>query len=188
MPINGKRLLYHGTTQYHKTIKLDQNRPFSDYGQGYYLTSNLNQAFSWAQKQNDEKAWVFEYSVLDEIDDKLLQLQLLEYNIDWLDVILHYRTNEPLPNKPKWKDLDQYDIIYDRMADGRISKLITSYTQKRIDKEKLLNKIQGTGGGRKTWRLTDQYCFKTPKALCLLHRTKEIWIYKGDYKEVACDE
>lgn len=165
MAINGKSILYHGTAKYHKTIDLSYGRPFTDFGSGYYLTSSLSQASKWAIGRGSKNSWVFEYNVSDATSN-LLQLPLLECNMDWLDVILYYRIGRPLPRKERWACINKYDIIFDQMADGKITKLVQHFSSRKITKSALLQQAKG-------WKGQDQYCFKTQNAIKLLHRTVE---------------
>lgn len=165
MAINGRSILFHGTYAYHKQIDLKHSRSFTDFGRGYYLTSSFIQASKWAIGRGGKDPWVFEYDVSD-VPDELLQLPLLACNMDWVDVILYYRIGLPLPCKPGWTSIDKYDIIFDQMADGRIAKLVERFSLGEISKEVLLQQAHG-------WRGQDQYCFKTPDALKILHRTVE---------------
>lgn len=165
MAINGKSVLFHGTAVYHKKINLARGRSFTDFGRGYYLTSSLSQASKWAIGRGSKNPWVFEYNVSDAADGLLL-LPLLTCDTDWIDVILYYRIGRPLPRKKRWADIDRYDIIFDQMADGKITKLVEQFALGEISKEDLLRQAHG-------WRSQDQYCFKTSNALKLLKRTVE---------------
>lgn len=180
--MNGHEKLYHATKQYHESIDLNHSRDYLDFGKGYYLTSSLEQAARWITYRNNScdnnEGWIFEYNIL-HIGSEIKCLPLLECNMDWLDVILYFRTGTALPNKTKWENIESYDIIFDRMADGRISNLISQYMNDKISKTELLDKAKG-------WRDQDQYCFKTEKAIKLLVRQKE-YHWTGD-EGVDCDE
>lgn len=164
MALNSKSILFHGTSTYHKQINLGRGRPFTDFGRGYYLTSSFPQAAKWAVGRGNNP-WVFQYDISD-VTDELLLLPLLTCDTDWINVILYYRTGYPLPDKAEWAIIDKYDIIFDQMADGRITKLVEQFLAEEISKEALMQQAQGRLG-------QDQYCFKTPNALKLLHRTAE---------------
>ena len=63
-----------------------------DFGKGFYLTSNYDQAMRWAIKKlpNNDKnctAYVYEYEFDTDNEKKLHVLELLEYNKEWLDFI-----------------------------------------------------------------------------------------------------
>lgn len=94
----------------------------------------------------------------------------------WLDVILYFRIQKPLSDKSLEKEIHSYDVIYDRMADGRISELIWSYKQNKITKEMLLRKVRG-------WKEQDQYCFKTKQAVKMLTRTKVRCYTDGEWRD-----
>ncbi len=182
MKINGKSVLYHATAEYHKEIKLELCNEFTDFGRGYYLTSSYPQAVTWAMRKRKPNAWIFTYSVTDGLlNTKLKLLPLLEFNMDWLDVILYYRLKESKPIKAGWEDIDTYDVVFDRMADGQnISELIGRYNLKKISKEKLLEEVRG---GKNWKKHRDQYCFRTDKAIGLLRRTKELCYKNGEWEE-----
>ena len=153
---------YHGTDVYFTDISLSKAKPFKDFGKGFYLTTVLEQAIEWAEKKagRNDRAYVYKYEVSKEsIGSDMRILEHLRYTVDWLDLITECRMNDYEP---------EYDIIYDRMADGDVDRIVSDYSVGRRSATWALNDL------RKWQQERDQYCFKTNKALDLLNKTDEI--------------
>lgn len=170
MKINTIRKLYHGTDQQFETFDFKYAKSFKDFGKGFYLTSNLQQAQKWAQKKGWKKgtAYIYSYEVKGIADTELKVLELLQYNKQWLDFISRCRM--------EGFEAD-YDIIYDRMADSQysdIADILQEYVAEERSADEAVNKIK--------WKQTeaDQYCFKSKKGLSYLHNLHVIVQYKDD--------
>ena len=173
MKINRVNRLYHGTDQKFDEFNFCCAKCFKDFGKGFYLTTNFQQAQTWAQNKAKarmkDKTYIYSYSV-NVIDEKKWNiLELLQYDKCWVDFITESRING--------KESD-YDIIYDRMADSRfadISDTLQSYNNLDITAEDVIEKIKWDN------QRADQYCFKNERALSLLTDKREITQYK-DYR------
>ena len=107
--------LYHGTKIYFDEPDLKKAKNRKDFGKGFYLTSNYDQAMRWAIKKlpNNDKnctAYVYEYEFDTDNAKELHVLELLEYNKEWLDFIT--------PNRHEGEKEIVYDLIHDRMAES----------------------------------------------------------------------
>lgn len=168
--------LYHGTKVYFDEPDLKKAKNRKDFGKGFYLTTNYDQAMRWAIKKlpnNDIRcvAYVYEYEFDIDNTKELHVLELLEYNKEWLDFIT--------PNRHEGEKEIVYDLIYDRMADSTGDELtanIESYWHKEKSAEEVLRAIKFRNGD------FDQYCFKTQKALSYLKRLCFVKLYKFDNK------
>ena len=170
MKINQIEKLYHGTNQKFDAFDFNKAKNFKDFGKGYYLTTDFNQAQKWAQKRGEKakKAYIYCYDVADVQTDSLKILELLQYDQKWLEFISENRIEGREPD---------YDIIYDRIADNQyleISNTLLDYKQSRISSEEAIERIR--------WKNTkaDQYCFKSKEALDLLRNRAVIVEYKDD--------
>lgn len=154
--------LYHGTYKKHDIIDLSYAKLLKDFGRGYYLTSHFKQAEKWAKRLYTDICYVYEYK-LSLIEHDLKILELLDYDENWLKYIAKNRTtSDPTPD---------YDIVYDRIADNRypaMTQAIDKYVEGKISTRDALNMLK--------WKQpnSDQFCFKTEKAIRLLQRTKNI--------------
>ena len=92
-------ILYHGTNITFETIDLLKSKPNKDFGQGFYLTTDKNQAIEMAKAKIDQqgqgKVIVYTY----EFDDNLLNDSSLKvktfdnYTEEWALFILANRNN-----------------------------------------------------------------------------------------------
>lgn len=172
--------LYHGTKAYFDEPDLKKAKNRKDFGKGFYLTTNLEQAMKWAIKRlpnNDNRyvAYVYEYEFNTDKTRELNVLELLEYNKEWLDFIT--------PNRHEGEMEIIYDLIYDRMADSTGDELtanIDLYWHKEKSADEVLRAIKFRDGK------FDQYCFKTSKAMNCLRRVRYAELYKLDRNPKIC--
>ena len=155
------RYLYHGTNV--KFDKIDINNYgsiFKDFGRGFYLTTNLRQAWNLAHRKanNQNEAYVYQYELKKfDIEDYNI-CELLEYNKEWLDIIAENRVKGICK-------IPGIDIIYDRMADNKgdiLGMELIEYLNGNRKGSEVIEAIRFTNESK------DQYCFKTDKALQLL--------------------
>lgn len=99
---------YHGTSSLHHDslnegvkIKLPRVRTTTDFGAGFYLTSNWNQAYEWAkacckreQSENPDKEiepLVFEYELDTDAFDSMENRIFGDHTLDWACFVLYNR-------------------------------------------------------------------------------------------------
>lgn len=177
--INQISRLYHGTNKKFDRFDFDKAKPFKDFGKGFYLTTDFNQAQKWAQRKGDKQAIAYVYCYdIDKVKaSKLKVLELLQYNKEWVDFICESRI--------KGKET-AHDIIYDRIADNQyseISELLQKYMVGSISAEQVINEIKWSN------LKADQYCFKNEKALAVLEKKELIIQYKdlsGRWQQERC--
>lgn len=162
-------LLYHGSGQYFEQPDLEKTRGFLDFGRGFYLTTYLRQAQDWALRKlrpSDigTRAYIYEYQFDSERQRELNVLELLEYNNTWLEFVMGARDAEDAGT--------QYDLIYDKMADGHLQTIIRQFSKQKINEQTALKRLR--------FPSRDQYCFKSPKALGLIHRLRYAELNKTD--------
>lgn len=159
-----KKVLYHGSRTFFEIPDLSQAKAYKDFGRGFYLTTNREQAARWAVRglrKDDDKSFGYLYVYEFETDniEKLKHLELLEYNKEWADVVTRYRNEQETEIK--------YDLIYDRMADSHYDELVEileKYYRKSVSFDEVLKVAKCKDGDN------DQYCYKTKKALKYIQR------------------
>lgn len=138
--INDPLKLYHGTTGtfadgiLHSGIDLAKSKLRSDFGRGFYMTRNLDQAKSHANQvfrrlgalaasrhgatPNPVCAAVVEYEVDRLVLSKLSHLAFVSASADWMAFVQHCRRTGG-PHIPA--SMTNYDLVYGPMAglDGR---------------------------------------------------------------------
>lgn len=148
------KILYHGTeldsiTSLETGIILNKGRKKTDFGQGFYLTGNKDQAENWAlsrtrsklNNENKSVAVVVSFS----LDlSKLIKLNhkfFNEVNNEWAEFIYANRSlNSHLINNID----NKYDLVYGPLADGRnISLLVSKLERNDISFETFLEEIEG---------------------------------------------
>lgn len=159
MAIEDIKFLYHGSDQYFDKFDLSKSIRTKDFGPGIYMTSNLNQARKWAVRKAYRKRTTYVYKVPFFYQDNLKEKVFLKYDKAWLDFILENR-------RGNIKESNEYDLIYDRMADGmgtngKLDIVLPMYSHGDISAEEAIQKLMFQNG-------YDQYCFKTDRALSQL--------------------
>lgn len=165
--------LFHGTTVLFEQPDLNKAKPYKDFGKGFYLTTNFSQAGKWAIRglfpdHIDSVGYIYEYIFDMETVNSLACLELLTYNKDWVKTISWYRNN--------LETTIEYDLIYDRMADGKYRELI-DVLQRYDRKQAGVGEVLAIAQFKDT--RSDQYCFKTYKSLAYLCGLRYAKVYNN---------
>lgn len=150
--------LYHGSLVIVRTPSLARGRRTTDFGKGFYTTTNLEQAARWAKIKRDrervDKAVVSIY----DFDASLLNEQgfrVMRYHgatEEWLNFVVNNRKNALKHS---------YDFVMGPVANDRLYATITMYEKGDLSIEAAIVQL-------KTHVLFDQLSFHTEKALkCL---------------------
>lgn len=145
-------LRYNYITVYHDTVEKFEYPDFSlcniftDFGQGFYVTINYEQAkqrckYLKQKKENRNKqAYINEYRLyLNRIPDDCNWLSLPYLDEEWLDVILEGRR---YGNIEIQEDTNiYYDIVEGGVADGDVWTAIYDYEDGLIEKDELFEEI-----------------------------------------------
>lgn len=157
--------LYHGTNQAFDTVDLQKSKPNKDFGKGFYLTADYEQALNMAhikvEQQQQGTPIVIEFEVDEEAMNTLRLLQFDHYSEKWAEFILANRNNRTD------KSIHGYDIVIGPIADDRVGVQLWKYENQLIDLPTLVNKLKYMKG------MTIQYFFGTERALTILKRTKK---------------
>ncbi len=149
-------LLYHGSNLVISKPRIIESRRFLDFGAGFYLTSDFEQAKKWAirtkERTNEGDSLVSVFEVEDSGISKLNLLVFKTADVNWLKYVAKNRTEY---------FSDNYDIVYGPVANDQtmrvISNYIKGYYNEKIALELLLPQ-----------KLKDQYVFKNERALSIL--------------------
>ena len=156
--------LYHGTNQDFDAIDLMKSKPNKDFGRGFYLSADYEQALNMAQIKMEQlqegEPIVMEYEVDEAEFQKLQILRFEEYSKEWAEFILANRSNVT------GDTIHQYDIVVGPIADDRVGVQLWKYENQLIDLPTLVEKLKYMKG------MTIQYFFGTIKAVSLLKRIK----------------
>lgn len=161
--------LYHGSTVAVRNPNIQQGRKATDFGKGFYTTSDFEQAKKWALlKQNrgrNKKAIVSVYEIPDDILDlEFSVLQFKSVTKEWLEFVTKNRKEEG--------DYS-YDLIIDPVADDKIYATIRLYEQDIITADAAIEML-------KTHKLYDQLSFHTAEAITFLKFTEAIEVQSSE--------
>ncbi len=154
--------LYHGTNQIFDVIDLQISKPNKDFGKGFYLSADYEQALNMArikvEQQQQGTPLVIEFDVDEEAMNALRLLRFDDYSELWAEFILANRNNST------GRPVHDYDIVIGPIADDRVGLQLWKYENQLIDLPTLVGKLKYMKG------MTMQYFFGTEKALALLKR------------------
>ncbi len=174
--------LYHGSYVAVEKPDLDKCAKHKDFGQGFYLTTSLEQAISFARLSlgkvknrgvipaTEETAWVSAFRVGDITGLKTFVFQTADK--EWLHCIVGHRREEYF-KEIQWQMKD-YDVIGGKVANDDTNLTINAYALR----------VFGEIGDENAdnicirllipERLKDQFCFRSRKAIsCLTYLKSE---------------
>lgn len=149
--------LYHGSTVTVKHPSINKGRRTTDFGKGFYTTTNFEQARKWAiLKRNREKSKNAIVSVY-EVPDYILEREFTVFRFsgatkEWLEFVVNNRRGKKGKN---------YDMIMGPVANDQLYATIRLYEQGVVTAEAAIDML-------KTHKLFDQLSFHTAKAIPLL--------------------
>lgn len=144
--------LYHGSNLAVTNPKIINNKRALDFGDAFYLTTDIEQAKRWAKLITNRRrngiptVSVFELKNMEELE----MLKFDTPNKEWLRLITINRKKQYYKNK--------YDIIIGPVANDNTMPVINLYLTNKYTEEEALKRLLPQ-------KLKDQYAFKTKKAL-----------------------
>ena len=155
--------LYHGSTVNIESIDLIKSRPNKDFGQGFYLSADYQQAWRMGEfKALTEggtpvmNTYIFDESLMTSGELKVLTFD--GYTREWAEFIFLNRNNKTT------KPAHDYDIVYGPIANDRVGLQISKYDAGDITLEQLLENLKYMKG------ITFQYFFGTERAISKLQK------------------
>lgn len=155
-------ILYHGTNVEFDVIDLTKSKPNKDFGRGFYLSDNYEQALNMAKTKVEQFEVGFPIVMKYEVDDNVFQtfrvLQFKEYTKEWAQFILQNRNNSTQ------QQVHDYDIVIGPIANDRVGVQLWRYNSHSIDLDTLVKNLRYMHG------ITIQYFFGTERAIQQLKR------------------
>lgn len=156
-------ILYHGTYLDFDKIDLSKSNKGKDFGKGFYLSDNYDQAFKLATFKSIQfgtEPIVISYDFNQDylLDGSLSFLSFDTYSKEWADFILRNRLNEDDNN------FHDYDVVYGPIANDKIGVQIRNLMENNIDFEIFRERLKFIKG------MTFQYLFGTEKAISNLKK------------------
>lgn len=151
--------LYHGSNVAIEKIDLSRSKRGKDFGQGFYLNVNPDQAKAMAIRTtrflNDGQPTLscFEFDEEKATKEGLNIKVFLDYSVEWAEfVVMNRKNNSEIPAHP-------YDIVIGPIADDTVSVQIRRYIMGYLSASALVEELRFRGNH------TIQYFFGTPKAI-----------------------
>lgn len=164
--------LYHGSNCDVRRPVPSRGRRGTDFGQGFYLTPDMDSARSMAslvvarEGSGSRTINVFEFNDEEALDVGLRIRRFDVLDMDWVSFVL---ANRCFDRSAPDHNIDRlYDIVVGYIADDKIRTLIRLYRNGLMTKDAVLAALQAA-----PWRVM-QYSFHTAKALRFL-KLKEVW-------------
>ena len=151
-------ILYHGSNVSFDEIDLAKSLPNKDFGKGFYLSDNSEQAEEMAKFKvfiSGGSIMVQKYQVEDSIlSDATLKVKVFkDYTKEWAEFVLANRNNNSdIP-------VHDYDVVYGPIANDKVGMQIRKYKDGAIDFEEFLHRLRYMKG------ITFQYFFGTEQAI-----------------------
>lgn len=155
--------LYHGSTTDIDRIDLQKSRPNKDFGRGFYLSADQQQAWRMGEfKALTEggtpvlNTYLFDEQVLTSGELRILTFE--GYTREWADFIFLNRNNRSID------PAHDYDIVYGPIANDRVGVQIGKYEAGDITLDQFLQNLKYMKG------ITFQYYFGTERAISKLSK------------------
>lgn len=155
--------LYHGSNARVEKPDLHKSKPYKDFGQGFYLSDDKQQAWDIAYSKVAQfktgkamvSTFLFDDSVIlsNELNIKIFN----DYSEEWARFILMNR------DKSELQPSHNFDIVYGPIADDGVTFQLRRFWGGVISIEKLIEELKYAKG------ITFQYYFGTENALNKLH-------------------
>ena len=145
-------IVYHGSTEIVKKPDVSHSYRQLDFGRGFYVTAVREQAERWARRKasilGKDKAILNIY----QMSENYIGMRTKRFDDDlteWIDFVCHCRDGE--------NDYLQFDLIYGKVANDKVFRVVDMYHSGIWDKERALKEI-------KVYPSYDQTAFITQKA------------------------
>lgn len=154
--------LFHGSNVSVQNPKIIDSGRFLDFGIGFYLTTDFEQAKKWAKSTTERREnGVPTISVFEILEEDMNQLSILNFETaskEWLQFVAKNRKNMSVDSN--------YDIIIGPVANDNTMPVITLYLRGDYDEDETIKRLMPQN-------LKDQVVFKTEKSLEFL-KFKEV--------------
>ena len=155
--------LYHGSNTNIQQIELAKSKPNKDFGKGFYLTADIDQAQQLAEQRalffgGEPVVNTYNFDEIALKSDSLRVKIFEEYTADWAKFVVDNRFN------PTQVPIHDYDIVYGPIANDKVGVQIELFTDNLIDIDTLVQRLKYLPG------ITFQYYFGTERAIALLHK------------------
>ena len=138
-------LFYHGTNELIDSINFSRSRLRTDFGRGFYLSSELGTARDWARGKAGFSgiATVMRYEIYDSLfnDAAMNILKFDTPSIEWLNFIGENRQRY-IGKKNKQEPRHSFDVVTGPIANDKVADVVDMYCKGKITAEKAIEGIK----------------------------------------------
>lgn len=170
-----EKVLFHGSKQGLKNIRVDGSREKCDFGQGFYLSETYEQALAFVCEHKESSVYSFTCS----FDN----LNILEFgcSLEWMLAICYFRGTlgkfaDSLLVKKIIEKVNEADLVIAPIADNRMFYVMTLFTEGEINADVALHSLSAS-------KLGKQYIFKTEKSLKQLIPIEKYYLCEEEKEE-----
>lgn len=165
--------IYHGSTFLVEKPNLEILNYRTDFGKGFYTTTDMEQAKKWAKikkgriEKTERSEELHQYiNIYEYKEDKDLNiLNFTEATEEWLKFVYKNRQSDEL--------VHQYDIVIGPVADDNLYQVLVNYENGVYDMEETIKRL-------KTYLLSNQISFHTLKSLECVKYIETIEVGEGN--------
>lgn len=132
--------LYHGTNTDFEEIDLMKSKPNKDFGRGFYLSADYNQALNMAEIKVEQLRYgnptVLEFEIDENAMSSLKTLRFEQYSEEWTEFIIANRKN--LNSYP----IHDFDVVIGPIANDRVGVQLWRYENQQINLSTLMERLQ----------------------------------------------
>lgn len=157
--------LYHGSDISIDKIELDKSKPFKDFGKGFYLSADFEQAMEMAKERVRQKSasglpvvttFEFDETIMSKSDLKIKVWD--DYCEEWAEFVLKNR------DRKLSHPCHDYDIVYGPIADDGVAFQLRRYQAGYLTIKQLVEELKYSKG------ITFQYFFANTLAISKLRK------------------
>lgn len=146
-------IVYHGSTEVVEKPDVKHSYRRLDFGIGFYVTTVRKQAERWARRKADilgKESVIVNIYQMDDAADGFQVKSFDEDLIEWIDFVCRCRDGG--------KDYLKYDLIFGKVANDKVFRVVDMYHTGIWDKERALKEI-------KVYPSYDQIAFINQRAI-----------------------
>ena len=130
-------IVYHGSTEMVKNPDIGHSYRALDFGEGFYVTTVREQAERWARRKADilgkDNAIINIYQMSEDVRGFVVK-SFGEDLTEWIDFVCKCRDGE--------KDYLKYDLIFGKVANDKVFRVVDMYHMGIWDKERAIKEIK----------------------------------------------
>lgn len=168
--------VYHGSYTVIKKPDLSYSKEGKDFGKGFYITTDRNQAIKFAKQMAYRYGTpcgvlnIYDFSNFDGLDI----WEFENTDITWLDCILGFRRKRFRKLANPYRD---YEVLMGKIADDDTSSVLNAYIAGSYGKVGSQKAKEITIGFLEPENLKNQICFKTENSLKRIKFVREEYIW-----------